>query len=70
MVDPKDNLYVTDQAGKVRKFDNSGNFITSFGSLGMADGEFNIPSGIATPNGITIYIADRLNARIQAFTLQ
>jgi len=34
----------------------------------MADGEFNIPTGIDTPNGLKIYIADLLNG-IQVFNL-
>jgi|GEM_PF-4602829 len=36
----------------------------------MADGEFNVTSGIDTASGVTIYIADRYNARIQDFKLQ
>lgn len=67
-VDPSGNVYITDwYYHKVRKFDSNGKFITSWGSKGNGDGEFNVPDGIAVSPAGYILVADRLNNRIQAF---
>jgi tripartite motif-containing protein 71 len=69
--DSSSNVYVTAPVeNKVYKFSPSGNFYveaTSWGSFGLADGEFNAPSGIAV-NGSSVYVADSQNQRIQNFT--
>jgi hypothetical protein len=49
------------------KFDNKGNFIMEWGTLGQSDGEFNSPAGMTISQDGTIYVSDTLNNRIQMF---
>jgi hypothetical protein len=42
-------------------------FITKWGSNGTADGQFNVPSGIAVDSSRNVYVADTLSNRIQVF---
>jgi DNA-binding beta-propeller fold protein YncE len=70
-VDSYDNIYVTDRDNdRVQIFTNNGTFITSFGSEGEADGQFNRPEGIGVDpfsgTGL-VYVADTGNSRIQVF---
>lgn len=67
IVDNFDKVYVTESAHKVKKFDSDGNFITSFGSPGAADGQLNNPDGIAIDPARRVYVADSVNNRIQVF---
>jgi DNA-binding beta-propeller fold protein YncE len=43
-------------------------FVTKWGSLGLADGQFNVPIGIALDSSGNVYVADVFNHRIQKFT--
>jgi DNA-binding beta-propeller fold protein YncE len=43
-------------------------FVTKWGSLGSADGQFNVPIGIALDSSGNVYVADVFNHRIQKFT--
>ncbi len=43
------------------------NFTTKWGSEGTADGQFQLPQGIAFDSSGNVYVADYLNARIQKF---
>jgi hypothetical protein len=67
-IDSSRNVYVV-EAGHVLKFDGNGKFITSWGSLGNATGQFNssegtaigqsiVPNGIAVDSSGHVYIAD------------
>jgi len=47
-----------------------GKLQSSFGSLGMNDGELNLPQSIATTKGYNVCIADTANERIQVFRLE
>jgi DNA-binding beta-propeller fold protein YncE len=62
-------VLVTDsENNRIQKFDGNGIFITSWGSQGSADGQFNKPDGISVENlSGTVYVADGGNNRIQAF---
>ncbi len=53
---------------RVVKFDALGNFVTSWGSEGMADGQFRQPCFIARDSSDNIYVVDRINNRVQKFT--
>jgi len=73
-IDSNDNIYVTDRDNnRVQVFTNNGTFVTSFGSEGEADGQFNRLEGIGVdPYSDTglVYVADTGNTRIQVFKLE
>jgi DNA-binding beta-propeller fold protein YncE len=62
-------VYVADTDNhRIQKFDGNGTFITTWGSQGSAEGQFNMPDGISVENlSGTVYVADGGNNRIQAF---
>lgn len=44
-------------------------YAASFGSYGTGNGQFNIPAGLTlAPNGLTLWIADAQNNRVQVWT--
>jgi tripartite motif-containing protein 71 len=67
-VDSAGNVYVTDTYNNnVQKFNSIGTFITSWGSQGKDVGQFQC--GITVnPKTQYVYIADRINNRIQVFS--
>jgi sugar lactone lactonase YvrE len=66
-VDAADNLYVTEMHGhQIQVFDDIGNQLSVFGSMGGGINQFNEPSGIAiSPTNGKIAITDALNNRVQ-----
>ena len=62
-------MFVADGAdnGRIVKFDAEGNYVTHWGEPGSGRGEFNSIHAIATDIRGNIYVADRLNSRIQVF---
>ena len=52
---------------KIQKFTSTGGFITSWGSSGSSDGQFNAPHGIAVDSDNSVYVSDRGNNRVQKF---
>lgn len=72
---PDGGFYLTDGYGAwtVHRYNKDGEWVFSFGKPGKGDGEFQLPHGIwlddregRTPS---VAVADRVNARIQWFTL-
>ncbi len=65
------HLFISDGYGNARILEYSldGQRLNVWGSTGSGPGQFQIPHGIAT-DGITIYVADRTNARVQRFNLK
>lgn len=52
---------------EIQAFNNSGGQIYKFGTIGIGDGQFRYPSGIAVSAGGRVYIADKGNNRIQVW---
>ena len=48
-------------------FDDYGKFITAWGSLGAANGQFNHPEGITVDKLGHVYVVDLGNDRIEKF---
>ena len=66
---PHNKSYTVNQNVKV--YDVSGDvpeFLFSFGTSGMGDGQFNYPNDIAFDSTGRLYIADRENNRIQVWS--
>ena len=59
-------LFVTDYNNhRVQVFDEQGKFLFLFGERGMADGQFQSPTGIGIGPGGEIIVCERLKGRIQ-----
>lgn len=63
------DIFVADGYGnnRVVHFDRYGQFVKSWGTLGIAPGEFNLPHAICIDSKGRLYVADRNNARVQVF---
>lgn len=55
------------QNGRIIRYNEQGEFISEFGSVGSGPGQFDLIHGIAVDRDRRIYIADRRNNRIQVF---
>jgi len=66
-VDDERNIYVTDtENSRIQKFTNDGEFLSSFGTHGIEDGEFQSPVGIAVYEN-NMYVVDDKQNNIQKF---
>jgi DNA-binding beta-propeller fold protein YncE len=68
-IGPDDSIYVVDQ-GRTRlvKFSLDGQVLSSWGSKGTGDGQFNDPTSVAVDSTSgKVYVADPINKRIQVF---
>ena len=62
-------MYVTDTVkNRVFVFDQTGNYLNSWGGLGSGDGQFHEPRGIAISADGSVYVVDFWNNRIQRFS--
>lgn len=62
------NILVADTNNhRVQVFTPTGNYLSQFGSLGSADGKFNLPISLTLGSGGDIYVLERGNNRIQRF---
>ncbi len=67
-LDGEGNLYVVDtDSPAVFKFDPAGVLLTSWGSPGSGDGQFDQPRGIAVDSEGEVFVADTFNDRVQRF---
>lgn len=63
------DLFISDGYvnARVIKFNRDGEYITHWGKKGTGDGEFNLVHDVCLDSEERIYVADRLNQRIQIF---
>lgn len=66
---PDGTFFVTDGYVNTRvvKFDRDARFVKAWGTKGSGPGQFNLPHAIDIDRQRRLYIADRLNGRIQIF---
>ncbi len=64
-IDAAGNVYVADHH-RVQKFTADGSFITTWGTQGSGNGQFNYPQGIAIDAAGNVYVAN--HHRVQKFT--
>ncbi len=63
------DLYVADAGNKqVVRFTFSGNVVSSFGTAGTGNGQFNDPTGIALDTQGNVYVSDYTNGTVQKFS--
>jgi len=71
-IDGKDRLHVVDAVGQnVKVYDFSGlepEYLFSFGTMGVRNGQFNYPNDIALDDSGRLYVTDRENDRIQVWS--
>ena len=66
--DSTGNIYVADfKNDRIRKFDPDGSFLTKFGTKGLEDGNFDLPSAVALDKAGNIYVTETNNHRVQKF---
>ena len=67
--DSQGKMFVSDGYinSRIATFDANGNIISSFGTPGSGEGQFNTPHTIAIDKNDNIYVGDRGNGRIQVF---
>ena len=66
-VDAHGNVFTTECVSRVQKFTSSGTFLSVWGEEGADEGDFDSPEDIEVSADGAIYVADRLNYRIQKF---
>jgi DNA-binding beta-propeller fold protein YncE len=66
---PNGDFYISDgyQNSRVVKFSKDGTYLLEWGKWGKGPGEFNQPHSIAVDARRRVYVADRVNSRIQVF---
>jgi len=68
-VGPSGSVYVADGYvnSRIAKFSAEGKHLRSWGRRGTAPGEFNTPHGLALDSDENVYVAERINERVQVF---
>jgi NHL repeat len=68
-ITPGGQIFVADGYGNNRivHFNDHGQFVGTWGSLGSAPGQFSLPHSIAVDSRGRLFVADRNNARVQVF---
>ena len=66
----KNNFFVSDSGNQcIKAFDRSGAFLHKFGKQGNQDGQFKNPNGLLIDSFNNLLVCDRLNNRVQQFSL-
>ena len=68
---PNGDLYISDGYGneRVHMYDPRGEYLKSWGSPGVGDGDFNLPHNIRVHTDGRVFVSDRENHRVQIFDL-
>ena len=68
-IGPDDSIYIVDQGHtRVIKFSPDGGVLSTWGSKGSGDGQFDDPTSVAVDSTTNkVYVADPINKRIQVF---
>ncbi|HFD13563.1 MAG TPA: 6-bladed beta-propeller [Crenotrichaceae bacterium] len=67
-IDSSNNLFVADFYNhRIQKFNEDGSFLTSFGTQGEKDGQFQHTMAVATADDGTVYVTDLGKQRIQTW---
>ena len=68
---PNGRIFISDGYGNARilEYNAKGERVNKWGSAGNGPGQFRQPHGIAIDDQNIVYVADRLNARLQRFDL-
>lgn len=71
-ITPEGDVFITDGYGnnRVVHFDREGNFVKSWGELGVGPGNLSQPHSIAVDSKGRLYVGERNNCRIQIFDQQ
>src|SRR4030095_10908488 len=66
---PNGSFYVSDgyDNRRIVKFDKNGRFLLQWGSEGSAPGQFGLPHSVSLDAQGRVYVADRMNDRVQVF---
>ena len=76
VVAPNGDIFIADGHGdypvpktndRIVKYSKDGKFIKAWGHHGSAQGEFDVPHGLAMDSAGRLFVADRANSRIQIF---
>jgi len=73
---PDGGFFLADGYGSylIHRYDKDANWLGAFGGLGTEDGKFNTPHGLwiddREPDDVKLVVSDRVNARLQWFTLE
>jgi len=68
-INSNEDVYITDNSGRILVFDTAGNFLFSYGVLGEDKEQLNAPHGITFDESGYVYVAEFNNNRIQIFKL-
>ena len=68
-IGPDDSIYAVDQGHtRIIKFSPDGGVLSTWGSKGIGDGQFDDPTSVAVDSTTNkVYVADPINKRIQIF---
>ncbi|MDH4223587.1 MAG: NHL repeat-containing protein [candidate division Zixibacteria bacterium] len=67
-IEPSGNFYIVDSGNnRLVKCNKEGEFIKEIGGFGWGDGEFNLPGYANMDNGLSLYVTDTQNRRVQRF---
>jgi hypothetical protein len=57
-------LVADSELHRIQAFDDEGNLVSAYGSLGSGAGQFNTPQGLVVDNGGRVVVADQGNSRL------